>query len=200
MAVPRSVRPAAVTATVLAAVAAVVTAYTGAVLAGTYRPGAPGAPTHLLPPQVARSVVWVDRHRVASVVLLALVVVAAVLVAGAVVAGRVRRGAPVVAAMLVAVVAALGTALTHDLVLFDQLALRQVTVGTDLDGFWTAAFDEQVRFVLVGGTEVSRRAYATAVVVHLAAPVVAGAALSAVAIGLVRSGGEPAAPEPDQSA
>ncbi len=188
------------TAAVLAAVTALVAASTVAVLAGTYHPSRPGTPAHLLPPEVARSEVWVDRHRMASDALLALVVVTAVLVAGAVVAGRVRRGAPVVAAVVVAVVAALATVLTRDLVLFDQLALHQVTVGTDLDGFWTAAFDEQVRFVLVGGAEVSRRAYATALVVHLAAPLVAGAALSAAAIGLVRSGDEPAPPEPDPSA
>jgi hypothetical protein len=183
---------------VLAAVAAGVTAYAGAVLARTYRPARPGTPVYLLSPHAARSVVWVDRHRVASLLLLVLVVVAALLVTWVVVAGRARWGTTTMVAVVMAAVAALATVVTRELVLFDQLALRQVTVGTDVAGYWTAAFDDEVLFALVDGAQVSQQAYATARLVHLAAPVVAAAALLVVAVGLVRAG-DPPTPEPDWS-
>jgi quinol-cytochrome oxidoreductase complex cytochrome b subunit len=39
---------------------------------------------------------------------------------------------------------------------WDQLALRAVTVGTDFRGLVTAAFDDQVKFVIVGSREISQ--------------------------------------------
>ena len=50
--------------------------------------------------------------------------------------------------------------------LYEQLGLWAVTVGTDVAGFATAAFDDQVRFVIVDGREVSTGSYARTLVVH----------------------------------
>lgn len=76
-----------------------------------------------------------------------------------------------VASSAVAVAAAAITLLTRGVVTWDQLALSSVTVGSDISGYWTAAFDYQVLFVLVDGTEESRSEYALALVAHLASPV-----------------------------
>jgi len=69
------------------------------------------------------------------------------------------------------------TMITRPLVEWDQLALRAVTVGSDVDGYWTAAFGDDVRFVLTRSTEVSQREYGAVLITHLAAPVVAAIAL-----------------------
>jgi quinol-cytochrome oxidoreductase complex cytochrome b subunit len=91
-----------------------------------------------------------------------------------------------VAVAIAAVVAAGLASYTTRLVRWDQLALRAVTVGTSIDGYWAAAFHHGVRFVLVDGNEVSQRAYATALVVHLVAPVVATLGLAHLLLRHVR--------------
>ncbi|HEX7166595.1 MAG TPA: hypothetical protein VF230_06415 [Acidimicrobiales bacterium] len=80
-----------------------------------------------------------------------------------------------------ATLAALAAIATKPLVQWDQLALWKVTAGQDAKGYLFAGFDDSVRFVLVGGTEVSQSSFAAMVVVHLVAPVVA-AALFVVAL------------------
>ena len=162
---------------VVGAVAAVVTAVAGVVLADVYRPG------HDAP----RSDRWRDWQLWAGVAC-----VLASLLAG-VVAVR-RRRLFVVACAGVAVLAALVTISTQELVAWDQLALRSVTVGTDVDGYWTAAFGGDVVFVLVGGSEVSQTTYAA--VVHLAAPVLGAAALVTAAVAVRRARAVEAAPAP----
>ncbi len=51
---------------------------------------------------------------------------------------------------------------------WDHLALAAVTVGSDLDGIWPAAFDDGVRFVLIDGSEVAQATYARWAVAHVA--------------------------------
>lgn len=65
--------------------------------------------------------------------------------------GRRRLGVAVGPAIAVLT---LITALTGFLLPWDQLALKAVTVGTDMTGY-RPLFDDQVRFVLVGGLEMS---------------------------------------------
>lgn len=192
---PRVVRVTALAVTVAGIVAAVATALAGLVLADGYHPGSPGSPAHVLGTPAAHSAEWVDRHQLASLALLALVVVVAALVVWVVVTGSGRPGAPILAAVLIAMAGALATMVTRGLVRFDQVALRQVTVGLDMAGYWSAAFDADVLFVLVDGVQVSPQAYAAAVLVHLVAPVVAAAALLVVAGELLRDGDLPP-PEP----
>jgi hypothetical protein len=60
---------------------------------------------------------------------------------------------------------------------WNQVALWQVTVGANYTGLWRPAFSDQVRFVFVGGSEVSPHAYLAALLVHIAAPAVALLAL-----------------------
>jgi hypothetical protein len=63
---------------------------------------------------------------------------------------------------------------------WEQLALRAVTVGDDIDGLWYAAFSDQVRFAFVNGRgEVPPGDMAPWVIVHLLAPVLALAAVAA---------------------
>lgn len=86
----------------------------------------------------------------------------------------VSSGRAAIVASAVTVIAGVLTVATRPLVQWDQLALWAVTTGSDVGGYWYAAFDEGVRFVLLGGSEVSQRRYAATLVVHLIAPVVAG--------------------------
>jgi hypothetical protein len=98
-----------------------------------------------------------------------------------------------VAGPLVALGAVLATVATRGSVQFEQLAISEVAVASELSGYWYAAFDDGVRFLIVDGVEVRQRPYATAVVVHLAAPVVGLLALI-VSLVLARgaAGQEPA--------
>lgn len=157
-------------------------------LFGRYRPSAPGVDPAVLDGAARSSATWLDVHQGALVVLLALLVVVLV-TAPAVVAEEGRGPGRPVAAGLVALVGGIGAAvgaLTTGMVAWDQVALRDVTVGTDLAGWRLAAFDDRVRFVLVDGVEVTPGTYAAALVTHLAGPVVALAALVAIAL-LVRT-------------
>lgn len=75
------------------------------------------------------------------------------------------RSAP---AILASVVALVGFGLTFRLgsaIAWDQLALWAVTVGTNMTGYVPVANDE-VRFVLVDGVEVSRGTILTLLVLH----------------------------------
>ena len=121
---------------------------------------------------------WVSLHETAL-----LVAFMAVLVwtAAAATVVRVRtRGANwvVVTATAITVASCAVASYSWFLVRWDQIALRSVTVGENHAGLWKAATLDDVRFLLVGGTEVSQRSYLVALLVHLAAPVVAALALA----------------------
>ena len=88
-----------------------------------------------------------------------------------------RRPVPIVASA-VATLAAAVAILTRDLVGWDQLALWSVTTGEDISGYWVAAFDDRVRFVVVDAQEVGQSTYARSLTVHLVSPLAALAALS----------------------
>ncbi|MEY2426871.1 MAG: menaquinol-cytochrome c reductase cytochrome b subunit [Actinomycetota bacterium] len=53
-------------------------------------------------------------------------------------------------------VLAFGASFTGHLLPWDQLALRAVTVGSNMRGLWQAAFSDQIRFVLIGNREISQ--------------------------------------------
>jgi hypothetical protein len=152
---------------VVATLAAVATAALGFVLTDVYEPQDQGS-------------AWRDWHLVAGVLFLLASAVAAI-------AGAVRRSVLVPACAAVATVAAVVTLLTRSLVAWDQVGLRSVTVGTDVAGYWTAAFDDEVVLVLVGGTEASPGEYAVALAAHLGAPVLGAAALLVATIVVARS-------------
>jgi hypothetical protein len=178
-----------VLAVITAALAAAVGAGATAVwLFARYRPSADGVDPVLLNEAARSTATWSDVHQGALVVLLGLLVLA--LVAGPVAVAEEGRGpGRPLAAGLVAVVggaaAAVG-ALTSGPVAWDQVALDEVTVGTELGGWRLAALDDRVRFVLVDGAEVSQGTYAGVLAVHLVAPVVAVVALVVLAL-LVRA-------------
>ncbi len=84
-----------------------------------------------------------------------------------------RRPAPVAAAG-VATLAIAASILTRDPLAWDLMALDVVSPG--LSGYWPAAFDDRVRFLVVEGRHVAPGTYAQALVVHLVSlPVAAGA-------------------------
>jgi quinol-cytochrome oxidoreductase complex cytochrome b subunit len=156
-------------------------AITGVVLVLFYRPAAPS-------PAQAWSVVQLVRvvHRVMSMLLLPSAVVGAV-----VMAIRPRRG--VAAATALAVTAAAAT-FTGYLLPWDQLALWAVTVGSRIEGYrWV--FDDRVRFVLLGGTEVGTDTITRWLAVHLAL----GLAAAALVVPIARrttTGATPSLPSP----
>lgn len=158
---------------------AVAVGVVGFVLADIYRPHAPRAVIAELPGPVRRSDRWTDWHRIASAVLVVTAAVSLALAVACVVGagGVVRRKVLVISAAVLAVVMSVVTVITRPLVEWDQLALSSVTVGSDVDGYWTAAFGGDVRFVLLGNTEVSQGEYGAVLAIHLAAPVVAAIAL-----------------------
>jgi hypothetical protein len=170
-------------ALVVVAFAGVVTALAvtivGIVLADVYRPHAPGVSAAELPDAIRRSDQLVDWHRFGSVVLVVTAVVCFVLVVAltARMSASARRKGLLIGAAAFAVVMSAVTMLTQPLVEWDQLALWAVTVESEIDGYWTAAFGGEVRFVLRGTTEVSQSEYAAVLVVHLAAPAIAAVVL-----------------------
>lgn len=83
-----------------------------------------------------------------------------------------RRTAVTVAGAVIALGAAVLTMATRSAVQVEQLAITRVAVASELSGYWYAAFDGGVLFLVIDGVEVSQRTYATSVVAHLAAPVV----------------------------
>ena len=62
-------------------------------------------------------------------------------------------------------VGGVATGMTGLLLPWDQLALRAVKIGTHFEGY-TFLFHSSVRFVLVGGAEVTPRTVAVWLVVH----------------------------------
>jgi quinol-cytochrome oxidoreductase complex cytochrome b subunit len=96
-----------------------------------------------------------------------------------------RRWALAVAGLLLVAAASF----TGYLLPWDQLALRSVTTGNNLRGIrWL--FDGEVRFVLVGGTEISVSTYRAWAIVHVAI----GAVLAAGAVLVLRRSFDARAP------
>lgn len=143
----------------------VVLVVTGIILANSYRPNEVDDATR-------------DLHRMSSALLVINALVTLVSAIGwTVTAGR-RRWAVAPAGLLFGAVVA--ASITGFLLPWDQLGLFAVTVG-DLDGVWHAAFDDGVRFVLIGGAEISPSTYRRSVIAHFglgaAAVVLVGALL-----------------------
>jgi hypothetical protein len=162
----------------IGAASAVVTFVAAAVPTLSYRPAAPGEAT-------GSTDGWLVLHTSAASIL-GMAAFAAFLVLIWRTGGPRpwRRPLPIAATAVATAAAAVGI-VTRDMVTFDQIALTSVRVGEGISGYWFAAFDDDVAFLLVDGAEVGQGAYARALVVHLVAPVLAGAAL-AVAVSSVR--------------
>lgn len=151
-------------------------ALTGVALARRYHPTSPFTDPHELTESIRWSEQLVRWHRLG----LALAFPAAVGWAAITWTDRATRHR--VAAMTAAgVVLALTVvaSLTWGMIRYEQIALSSVTVGEDLArrGLWWTAFDGDVRFVFIGGAEVSQAAYARWLLVHLLSPLVALVAL-----------------------
>lgn len=179
----------AIALVVVGTVAAVGAAWAGVVLADIYRPHAPDADLADLPPNLRRSASWSDWHLRATVVFLATTIGASAVVVWLMYRAErlIVRRAVVLVCSVAAVTAALVTLLTRGLVEWDQLALRRVIVGSNISGYWFAAFDDDIRYVLVGNSEVSQSQYVPALLAHLGAPMAGAAALMIVALTLLRS-------------
>ena len=80
-------------------------------------------------------------------------------------------------------VMAWGTSFTGYLLPWDQLALRAVTIGSHFNGMWSAAFSDNIRFVLMGNSEITQSTLRTWFLVHA---FVLGPALGAGLVLLVR--------------
>jgi hypothetical protein len=167
-------------AVVLGLVAGVATMVATVVLTRIYRPHAPDWVPDLHPGHPARATDgWLGAHASASAILgMAAFAFLLLLVWPNGRPAPWRRPAPIVAAVVATVTSAVAI-LTRDLVGWDQLALTSVTVGDSISGYWVAAFDDRVRFVLVDGQQVGQSTYARSLVVHLVSPVAAVAALVA---------------------
>jgi quinol-cytochrome oxidoreductase complex cytochrome b subunit len=186
-------RRAAVTFGLITLALLAVLAVTGAFLSTAYRPtvsqalrGIPGVDDDQ---QAARVI-----HRVVG--LLTLLPAAGLLVAATVLSirrwGRSGGLAGLAAIPVVLVLAA--AALSGFLLPWDQLALFTVEVPRHVEGVWTAAFDDKVRYVLIGRTEIDQETYALWVILHV---VVFPLLLVALAVFLGRSL-RAARPSPDR--
>jgi nitric oxide reductase large subunit len=144
-------RAAVVVVAFIGVAAALVATVAGLVLADTYRPHAPGFPVAELADPLRRSDQWTDWHRIIGAVLVVAAVASLALVVALAARGKAagRRKVLLIGAAAVAALTSAVTVITRPLVEWDQLALWSVTVGSDIDGYWTAAFGEDVRFVLV---------------------------------------------------
>jgi len=160
----------------------------GIVLADIFRPHAPGVERYLLPTVVQRSDRWSDWHRLASGAFLAAAVIALPLLRWLLHGAKqvVKHKAIVIAASVTALVMAVLTLVTRALVEWDQLALRSVTAGTNISGYWVAGFGGDVRFILIDNREVSQGEYIPALLAHLGAPIIGTVALVIVAVALLR--------------
>ena len=143
---------------VVGVVAAAGASVAGFVLADIFRPHAPWADLPSLPPAVQRSARWTNWHQLASGSLLASAAISVTLLLWWVYGAKLvlKRKAVAIAASTLALVMAGLTIFTRALVEWDQLALWSVTVGQDRGGYWSAGFDEDVRFVLLGNQELSQ--------------------------------------------
>ncbi len=161
-----------------------VLAVTGVWLTFNYRPSAAQAWSDVPDADIATD--WPRLvHQMATVVLVPLVV--AFLVVGAVASERWRSATALL-------VTTLTLAYTGTLLPWDQLALWAVTVGTNYQGMFGAAFDDDVRFVLLNGAEISQATLALWLVVHAAVLPVVFAGLLALAGCTRRPSGSPATP------
>jgi hypothetical protein len=168
---------------------AAATSAAGVVLADVFRPHAPGVAQHLLPGMEQHSDRWSGWHRLAASVFLAGASVALPLLLWLLHDAKqaVRHRAVVITASATALVMAVLTLATRVLVEWDQLALRSVTVGTDVSGYWFAGFGKDVLFILVDDHEITQREYVPALLAHLGAPIVGVVALVIVAVALLRN-------------
>jgi hypothetical protein len=80
--------------------------------------------------------------------------------------GRQRRDVAAASMTVLGVILVVLASVTGYLLPWDQLALWAVTVGSDIRGIDDAAFSDGVRFVLIGGTEISPGAYRIWTIVH----------------------------------
>jgi quinol-cytochrome oxidoreductase complex cytochrome b subunit len=90
-----------------------------------------------------------------------------------------RRVAMAASGAVLMVLGLAGAMLSGFPLAWDQVALQEVTVGTDLRGYGFA-FDDSARFVLIGGAEVSTATLRRVLVMHaivLPAVALAGAAV-----------------------
>jgi quinol-cytochrome oxidoreductase complex cytochrome b subunit len=155
-------------------VAMVVLTLTGVYLFVGYRPSTGGAGWRL-----ADGVRFAHRW-VAIVTVLVAAVLAVVSVAEAAVrwTGPRQRRSGVVTGPAIAVLV-LVASFTGTLLPWDQLALWAVTVGSDMSGFRPILDDSQVRFVLIGGSEVSTATVRFWLAVHaVVIPVAIGGCLA----------------------
>ena len=81
-------------------------------------------------------------------------------------ATRGRPSSGWVAGVAVVVAAVVGI-LTGRMIAWDWIGLRAVTVGSNSRGVLRAGFSDQVRFVVIDGTEVAPSTYRSWVIVHL---------------------------------
>jgi quinol-cytochrome oxidoreductase complex cytochrome b subunit len=107
-----------------------------------------------------------DVHRISARVLLPLLVATAVVAIVLAVRRRRMLGGALAA---VAVVAAFGGSFSGRLLRWDQLALRAVTVGTNLRGYSWLWNGDQVRYALLGSKQISAGALGAWFVVHTVA-------------------------------
>lgn len=161
-----------------------VTTVAGLVLTAIYRPRTNGFPFNELPNDLQRVERWSNLHGMGSAALVISAAITLALVLSMVVGGeKSGRGAAVLlCGAVLAISASLATVVSRPLVEWDQLALRPITVGSELDGYEAAAFDDDVVFVLIGNHEVSQGQYAATLVAHLTAPVVAGGSLLGIGV------------------
>lgn len=170
-------------------VVAAVLAVTGVWLTFNYRPDAAQAWRDLDLPSTG--IGWARlTHQAATAVLLILLV--AFLVVG-IVASRPWRSAT---ALLVTTLALTWTGF---LLPWDQLALWAVTTGTNYDGMLGAAFGDDVRFVLLGGVEISQATLRLWLLVHTVALTAVFAGLLILAVRSTRSRGYPLPSSPPSS-
>ena len=134
-------------------------AVTGVWLTFTYRPSAAQAWSGL---DIAPAGIgWAQLiHQMAAALLVPLVIASLVV---DVVATRRWRSATAL------LVTTLALAYTGLLLPWDQLALWAVTVGTDYQGMLSAAFSDEVRFVLIDGVEISQTTLRMWFLVHAVA-------------------------------
>ena len=158
-------------ATILAWVVAgqvVFEAVTGAYLYFNYRPTSPRVEVSLLAPDVREARRMQDLHALDSRLL-----VLSALAFGIVVIAGYRRAILEVAAGGWELIAVLAASFTGLLLPWDQLALRAVTVGTNLSGFQPIVRGADVRYVLIGDAHVASKTMTIRLVVHIVLGVLA---------------------------
>ena len=170
------------------AVAAVL-AGTGVWLTFTYRPDAAQAWPGL--DSASAGIGWAQlTHQAAAAVLVILLVT--FLVVGIVASRRWRSATALL-------ITTLALTWTGSLLPWDQLALWAVTIGSDYQGMLGAAFSDDVRFVLLGGSEVSQAALRLWLLVHTVALTAVFASLLVLAARSTRSRGYPLPSSPPPS-